>query len=360
VRIRSTIQGSGTKPSIICARGQGSLGQSGAGSIGNNNGFSPVNLFIKNIQFQITTNGNLTSGHTTTMCAVNGEKAVSSSYYNTHYMPHNCDWLVSAQPTFNVIGLICSGTQNSAICEIDGCSVTGAYYGILSGEHMVAGYNTMHNCYSAWGIAETRHLVHLGRWEAASCKWYAEKVGGSYQTPVWGICGTEQDERTTGTEWFKYAGTINDPNNLLYGDIIAHIQSGWGVTTAPSASKVGGEGLRLKVFPTGATPSALYISHAGAAFTFSTLFEEQQTHAFSNATAIALTIPNCTGNGAVNYSIGAEIPCIQTGAGAIVPAGATGVTVTLPPGKTQSSGIGATLILRKVATNTWYVSGDLA
>jgi hypothetical protein len=76
----------------------------------------------------------------------------------------------------------------------------------------------------------------------------------------------------------------------------------------------------------------------------------------SNAGATTLTIP---ADNTVNMATGATLTILQTGAGQVTLAGASGVTVTATPGlKLRTQWSSATLIKR--AANTWIALGDLS
>lgn len=76
----------------------------------------------------------------------------------------------------------------------------------------------------------------------------------------------------------------------------------------------------------------------------------------SNAGATTLTIP---ADNTVNMATGASVVILQTGAGQVTIAGASGVTVNATPGlKLRTTWSSATLIKR--AANTWVALGDLS
>lgn len=100
-------------------------------------------------------------------------------------------------------------------------------------------------------------------------------------------------------------------------------------------------------------------AQTGTTYTF-VLADNGKLVTASNASAQTYSIPT---NASVAYPIGAQINIIQIGAGQVTIQGAGGVTVastgataTAPKLRAQYSS--ATLI--KVATDTWYVVGDIA
>lgn len=77
---------------------------------------------------------------------------------------------------------------------------------------------------------------------------------------------------------------------------------------------------------------------------------------FTNAGAITFTIPT---NASVPFPIGTFIELHQAGAGAITPTPAGGVTLDVRSGFSDTAGQFAIAAVRKVATNTWRLTGDL-
>jgi hypothetical protein len=77
---------------------------------------------------------------------------------------------------------------------------------------------------------------------------------------------------------------------------------------------------------------------------------------FTNAGAITLTIPP---NASVAFPVGTFIEIHQAGGGAVTPTPDTGVTLQVRTGFSETAGQYAIAAIRKVATNTWRLTGDL-
>ena len=76
----------------------------------------------------------------------------------------------------------------------------------------------------------------------------------------------------------------------------------------------------------------------------------------NNASPIALTVPL---NSSVAFPVGSQINLLQTGAGQVTIAGASGVTVNGTPGlKFRAQWSGASLIKR--STDGWVLVGDVS
>jgi hypothetical protein len=77
---------------------------------------------------------------------------------------------------------------------------------------------------------------------------------------------------------------------------------------------------------------------------------------FSNASAISFTIPQ---NSSVAFPVGTVIEIEQAGAGALTVVQGTGTTVNSRASDLTLAGQYAVAFLKKVATNTWTLNGDL-
>ena len=102
-------------------------------------------------------------------------------------------------------------------------------------------------------------------------------------------------------------------------------------------------------------PSRTTIIPKTDSYTLSSLGERDSLIEINKATATTLTIPT---NATVAWPIGTSIDILQTGAGQVTIAGASGVTVNATPGlKLRTQWSSASLLKR--ATDSWVVVGDL-
>jgi hypothetical protein len=86
------------------------------------------------------------------------------------------------------------------------------------------------------------------------------------------------------------------------------------------------------------------------------LADKNKVVELNNAAAIALTVP---ADNTVAYATGTQITLLQTGAGQVTIAGASGCTVNATPGlKMRAQWSSVTLLKR--AANTWVAMGDLS
>ena len=102
-------------------------------------------------------------------------------------------------------------------------------------------------------------------------------------------------------------------------------------------------------------PSRTPIIQKTDSYTLSALSERDSLIEMNKATAVTVTIPL---NATVAYPVGSSIDILQTGAGQVTIAAASGVTINATPGfKLRTQWSSATLMKR--ATNTWVIVGDL-
>lgn len=96
-------------------------------------------------------------------------------------------------------------------------------------------------------------------------------------------------------------------------------------------------------------------AQTGTSYTL-VLADKNKVVELSNAAAIALTVPT---DATVAYATGTQITLLQTGAGQVTIAGASGCTVNATPGlKMRAQWSSVTLLKR--AANTWVAMGDLS
>ena len=86
------------------------------------------------------------------------------------------------------------------------------------------------------------------------------------------------------------------------------------------------------------------------------LTDAHKTVTLTNGSAIDARIPLNSGTA---FPIGTRIELIQGGAGQVTVAPTTGVTVNSSGGKTKLAAQYAVATILKVATDTWYLFGDI-
>jgi archaellum component FlaG (FlaF/FlaG flagellin family) len=78
----------------------------------------------------------------------------------------------------------------------------------------------------------------------------------------------------------------------------------------------------------------------------------------SNAASITVTVP---ANATVAFTVGDTVSFRQVAAGQVILSPAVGVTINSPQGfDPETARLGSTMMLHKVGTNEWDLTGDLA
>lgn len=113
--------------------------------------------------------------------------------------------------------------------------------------------------------------------------------------------------------------------------------------------------LKTDLALTAADISRSVTTQAGTAYTLA-LADRETWIRFSNAAAVTLTVPD---NGTVAFPIGTEITIEQAGAGALSVTVAGSAVVNSRGPDLTLAGQYAVATLKKVATNTWTLTGDL-
>ncbi len=168
---------------------------------------------------------------------------------------------------------------------------------------------------------------------------------------------TAASGEATGLQWATPKTVATDTIWHTKGDLAV-------ATAADTATKLaaGSDGLFLQTASGQSTGLQWADPHiqslnaqTGTSYTLA-LTDHTKLITLSNASAITLTVPP---NSSVAFPVGSVIDLAQIGAGQVTVAQGSGVTINSTPGlKLRAQYSGATL--RKRATNTWLLFGDLA
>jgi hypothetical protein len=151
-----------------------------------------------------------------------------------------------------------------------------------------------------------------------------------------------QIRRGTASQWTSANPTLASGELGLETDTLL-VKAGNGATAWTSLAYINQYGL----------PVIVQNPQTGTTYTLA-LADSTKMVEMSNASSITLTVPT---NASVPFLVGAQIVLLQTNAGQVTVAGASGVTINGNPGlKLRAQWSSATLIKR--AENTWVLVGD--
>jgi hypothetical protein len=136
---------------------------------------------------------------------------------------------------------------------------------------------------------------------------------------------------------------------LTFTQFVAGGYSDENARDAIGAAAVGGSGITFKY-------KGIDIStQSGTSYT-GVLADANTYVRFTSASAVAFTVPP---NSSVAYPVGTEITIEQAGAGALTVTAGSGVTINSRGADLVLAGQYAVATLKKVATDTWILTGDL-
>jgi hypothetical protein len=170
--------------------------------------------------------------------------------------------------------------------------------------------------------------------------------------------------------WLKFAGilTLTNGANLILptgasivtaaGDTACFLSEGSDVVRCVAYQRASGAGL-ASAYTDAMARAAVNIApttQSGTSYT-AVLGDAGGYIQFTNGAAIAFTIPP---NASVAFAIGTVITIEQNGAGTVTLTPGAGVTLNSRGALLASAGQYAVAQVKKVATNTWTVIGDVA
>jgi hypothetical protein len=147
---------------------------------------------------------------------------------------------------------------------------------------------------------------------------------------------------------------------LTFTQFVAGGYSDENARDAIGAAAVGGSGISIVVDDPGDTITFKYkgidiSTQSGTSYT-GVLADANTYVRFTSASAVAFTVPP---NSSVAYPVGTEITIEQAGAGALTVTAGSGVTINSRGADLVLAGQYAVATLKKVATDTWILTGDL-
>ena len=158
-------------------------------------------------------------------------------------------------------------------------------------------------------------------------------------------------EYAVASDWYDTVNIVNDPSNKGYGQLNYHIVvagDGWDDSVF---NKIGGQHIITK-------PKCMPAFTKTVSSNYTLDIQDQyrdSVRANVPSGTITITVPNSSD---VNYDIGKKIYLMQTGAGQLIVAPASGVTINTP--ETLKARKQRSMIwIMKEGDNTWVAGGDL-
>ena len=270
--------------------------------------------------------------------ASNYDPAGSASSAQTAAEGH-ADGVVASHnnSTTNVHGI----ADTSDLALLSSASQTFSGDMIVSGSLTVEGTTTT---VSATDLVVSDPLIYIG--EGNSTNAVDLGIVSSFDDGTYQHAGIVRD--ASDNIWKLFKGVTDEPTtvvNFAQGSL-----DDLAVNNVEVAGVVFADGTQTKV----GVPSITAIAEKTASYTLSSSDERDTIIEVNSASATTLTIPADDG---LNFPVGTTLDVIQTGAGQVTIAGASGVTVNATPGlKLRAQWSSVTLLKR--AANSWLVFGD--
>jgi len=226
VILKSTITGSGTKPSVVSG---------GLNTGGTQTDFNWTMPIIENIQTMVTVNGS----SQVTVGGLNFRNVANTIIKDFTAFPYNLDLTTLAAPVTGVVGIEMPRMNCELINLVENCNVGGFDTGYLSGEHTSFKNVVAICCTNGYEFGANYHHSVANRISAFWCKNDIKFSGASYVN----ILGL-QSEWASQSKWYDNVYTILDPSNYGHGEVHYHIvEAGVGSNDA-RFSKSGGANLQ--------------------------------------------------------------------------------------------------------------------
>jgi hypothetical protein len=283
----------------------------------------------------------ITGGPITSTGTLSIDTAVVATLTGTQTLTNKTLNLTPTAGTSSTSGVLNVGTNSFA-----DTGVLATFQSSIAGYNQVTVQNTSNNsAASAEFIAYNDQGTASTNYAALGINSSTYSGTGALNAPGYGFYATASTDMAIGT----------------FGNNALHFVTNSSATDAMTISAAGAVTV-TNTLTAGAYKGAyLYNINAQTGTTFTpALSDNAAIVTLTNASAIALTIPP---NSSVAYPVGSQINFIQGGSGQVTISGgsgvtiaSTGVTAASPKLRVQYSSASAI----KVATDTWYVIGDIA
>lgn len=338
--LRSTIQGSGTEPSVICNRGSSSNFQS----------ISYTCLQVKNISIQLTPNGS----NKITMGGINCHDSAIANFEYVACYPFNLDLSNSAIPdVINVTGISMPKEATEHINTVRNCTVGGFTNGYRIGEHTSLYDAIAICCINGFLVTENNHLPYMAKVSAFWCI-NSITINSSAPTAPGGyyfLCSYLAVEWRVAASWYDNVNILNDPSNHGFGELgFDIVEANVGVNNE-KFKKNGGANIICKPITKNISGQITDLSYT---LKYNDGFRKNKANNSSNQT---IQIPPAS---SVSFDIDQEIVIQRLGTGEVEITAGSGVTLNVPTGflaKIKSRYDAVSLV--QTAINNWVIYGAL-
>ncbi len=287
---------------------------------------------------------------------------------NGQFLQYNATWATPPNTTYTFD----TGTTNGAfsVTPSGGSAQSVSVFGLGSAAYTAStDYAASSHTHTFTSItSKPTTLSGYGITDALDTSATAQTKDGSLTLSVTGVLTANSIKTPTGTstQFLKADGSV-DSSTYITGSSPTISTPALTLSSTSNTAEgriawdsindkiVVGDGTTAKEF---ASSTLVQNAQTGTSYTL-VLADKDKLVELSNASAITLTVPT---NASVAYPVGTQINLLQTGAGQVTVAGATGgTTVTVngtPTLKLRAQWSAATLVKR--AENTWVLIGDLA
>jgi hypothetical protein len=332
--LRSTIQGSGTYPSVIAS--EGAAGWTRTANF--------TSTKFKKVLVQVTVDGN----DKVTMGGINCLGSSVAIFEEVMAFPYAVDFGDnSGEPdVLDVIGL--AGPENGGehISTMTRCYVGGFTYGLVPSDHMNIHESSAICCVTGVVPRDAGQSCGATKLVTHWCKYDIGVIRTVSDSHI-DIQHIQIEISDALGHWFDHVATINDPSHYLIGKIDYLAQFPY---DGEDYIKIGGQNLAVELMinsdPVFVVSTTSYTPVILDAFRFIET---------TNGSDVTITVPPYTD---LNFDHGAVIEGMQGAAGQNIFEGGIGVTVESAE-TLKSRAEGSPWALKKLGDNRWLLLGDI-
>ena len=332
--LRSTIQGSGTYPSVIAS--EGAAGWTRTANF--------TSALFKDLNIQVTVDGN----DKVTMGGINCLGSSVARCKRVMCFPYAVDFSVnSGEPNvLDVIGIAMPENGGEHIQTSTACYVGGFTYGYVVGDHGNLHESSAICCTTGIAFRDAGQTCGATKLVIHWCKYDIGVIRTVTDSRIF-MQHVQVEISDAVGKWYDHVATINDPSHYLIGKIDYLAQFPY---DGDDYVKIGGQNLQVELM----INSDPVVQITGTSYT-PVMLDAFRFSETTNAASVTITVPPFTD---VNFDHGAVIEGMQGGTGQNIFVGGVGVTVESAE-ELKSRAEGSAWALKKLADNRWLLTGDI-